>query len=103
MEKGLLPGVAGVDQRPITVEEAKGAKEVFLTSSSLPVMPVVSWDNEPINGGAVGPVAVKLHAMMDRDATPDDHPDDGTSPHIPVPYGYVTRMVEPEEEWVPQS
>ncbi len=94
MEKGLLEGVEGVDQRPISLEEAKSAKEVFFTSSSLPVMPVVSWDGEPIGTGEVGPVVVKLHAMMDRDATPSD----GTGAHTPVPYGFVTRMDAPEDD-----
>ncbi len=51
--KGLLEGVASVEQRPITLEEAKGAKEVFFTSTSLPVQGVTTWDNQPIANGEV--------------------------------------------------
>ena len=47
MEKGLLDGVAGVDQRHFTPEEARAAKEVFLTSTSLPVMGVTHWVCSP--------------------------------------------------------
>ena len=36
-----LEGVTGIEQRPITVEEAKTAKEVFVAGGSLPIMPVV--------------------------------------------------------------
>lgn len=43
MDKGLLEGVASIDQRHITLEEAKAAKEVFLTSTSLPVQGVTHW------------------------------------------------------------
>lgn len=158
MEKGLLDGVAGVDQRHFTPEEAKAAKEVFLTSTSLPVMGVTHWvrpwvalhcpyfqincappqpdrsgqqqcarpgghgtcekhaalaawcghrwdqcaalqDGQAIGDGSVGPVTVKLNAMMERDAMPSLAPD-GAEPtrHLPVPYGYVTHMPAADED-----
>lgn len=158
MEKGLLDGVAGVDQRHFTPEEAKAAKEVFLTSTSLPVMGVTHWvrlggiallrpfvsiarvlsrtvqgqqrctrpgghgtcekraalaawrghrwdrcaapqDGQSIGDGSVGPVTVKLNAMMERDAMPSLAPD-GAEPtrHLPVPYGYVTHMPVEDED-----
>ena len=53
MAKGLLEGVSSVEQRPISLEEAKGAREVFLTSTSLPVKGVTFWDNKPIATGEV--------------------------------------------------
>ncbi len=97
VKKGLLEGVTGVEQRIISVQEARAAKEVFLTSSSLPVMPVVAWDGDSIADGEVGPVTLLLHTMMERDATPEDGPSDGGDRFHAVPYGYVTRMDEDEE------
>lgn len=38
---GGIEGIRGLEQRPLSVEEAKAAREVFLVGSSLPVMPVV--------------------------------------------------------------
>lgn len=56
-------------------------------------------DGEPIGDGTVGPVTVKLNAMLERDATPSDAPpDDDSHRHLPIPYGYVTHMDDPEEE-----
>lgn len=43
MERGLLEEVDSIDQRHITVAEAKAAKEVFLTSTSLPVQGITHW------------------------------------------------------------
>ena len=45
--------MAGFEQRHISLEEAKAAKEVMLTSSSLPVMPVLLWDDTTIGAGEV--------------------------------------------------
>lgn len=36
-----MEGIRRVEQRHISVEEAKGSREVFLVGSSLPIMPVV--------------------------------------------------------------
>jgi len=69
----LLPGT----MRPLVVEAAKaagfsvestelplsrvlGAREVFVTSSSQLVMPIVAIDGRPVGGGGAGPVALDL-------------------------------------------
>ncbi len=49
-----------VIERPFTLEEAKAAKEAFLTSASSFVMPVISIDGTRIGSGSPGPVARRL-------------------------------------------
>lgn len=52
-----------VEERPFTVDEARGADEAFFTSASAFVMPVVEIDGAPIGGGKVGPVATRLREI----------------------------------------
>lgn len=52
-------GIA-VEERAFTLEEARGAKEAFITSASTFVMPVVSIDGQPVGDGAPGPLTLKL-------------------------------------------
>jgi D-alanine transaminase len=52
-----------VSQRPFTVEEAKRAKEAFITAASTFVMPVVAVDGAKIGDGTPGPVAKRLRAL----------------------------------------
>jgi D-alanine transaminase len=49
-----------VDERPFTVEEAKGAREAFLTAASIGVMPVTTVDASKIGSGVPGPLAIAL-------------------------------------------
>lgn len=89
----------GVEQRHISLEEAKGALEVMMTSSSLPVMPVVEWDGVPVNDGKAGGMTLALRRLMLLDAEP--RPD--SNQHVAVPYGHMTFMpmeqgAEPEED-----
>lgn len=49
-----------VDERPFTVEEARTAREAFLTAASIGVMPVTTVDESKIGSGAPGPVATAL-------------------------------------------
>ncbi len=49
-----------MDERPFTVDEAKRAREVFVTASSTFVMPLVSLDGVRIGEGKPGPVATRL-------------------------------------------
>jgi branched-subunit amino acid aminotransferase/4-amino-4-deoxychorismate lyase len=65
---GVLPGVTraivmklakkrwDVIERPFSVEELLSADEVFLTSTSIEVVPVLRTDRHPINEATVGPV-----------------------------------------------
>lgn len=49
------------------LQDLKFADEVFITSTSLEVMPVVKVDEFTINRGLVGPVAFKLRKELHRD------------------------------------
>jgi D-alanine transaminase len=57
-----------LEERPVTVEEAQGAREAFLTSASQIVMPVVRIDDRPVGNGAPGSVATALRAEFHRHA-----------------------------------
>ncbi len=61
-----------LDERPFSVEEAKRAKELFVTAASTFVMPLVSLDGTMIGDGKPGPIATRLRAAYleraDRDA-----------------------------------
>ncbi|HEY9219177.1 MAG TPA: D-amino-acid transaminase [Phenylobacterium sp.] len=50
-------------ERPFTVEEAKAAKEVFITGAGALVLPVVSIDGAKVGDGAAGPVAMRLRRL----------------------------------------
>ncbi|WP_428030199.1 D-amino-acid transaminase [Ancylobacter sp.] len=49
-----------VDERPFTVEEAKAAREAFVTSATNFATPVVRIDGHPVGDGRPGPVARAL-------------------------------------------
>ena len=49
-------------ERPFTVEEARGAREAFLTSTTADLLPVVRLDGEPVGDGTPGPLSRKLRA-----------------------------------------
>ncbi|DBB01239.1 TPA: hypothetical protein ACH3X1_001111 [Trebouxia sp. C0004] len=95
----LVPEVMGTDdlhdidsiiQRPFSVEEAKSAREVFLTGSSLPVMPVLRWDQDMIGDGEPGRGVLSLKAMLLNHMNPANN----KGQHVEVPYGYLTGMDE---------
>jgi D-alanine transaminase len=58
-----------VEERPFTVEEAKQAREAFLTGAGALVMPIVSIDGQPVANGHPGEVARTLRAAYIRWAT----------------------------------
>ena len=49
-----------VEERPFSVEEAKNAREVFITAATTLVMPVVKLDGQPIGNGHPGLIAPQL-------------------------------------------
>jgi D-alanine transaminase len=51
-----------LDERPFTVEEAKTAREAFLTSTTSDVLPVVRIDGAPVGDGKPGPLSRQLRA-----------------------------------------
>lgn len=77
IDNGILRGVTrttlldllrreGIEvvERPFTVDEAKAAREAFLTSATSLVMPVVSIDGTSIGNGAPGLLTLKLRAAF---------------------------------------
>jgi D-alanine transaminase len=65
-----LAAEAGVtiSQRPFTVEEAKAAKEAFITAASTLVLPVTKIDGHQVGDGRPGPVGLKLRALYEQNA-----------------------------------
>ena len=58
-----------VSERPFSVQDAKAAREAFITGAGSLVTPVVSIDGAPIGNGAPGPVALRLRASYVSDAS----------------------------------
>ena len=57
-----------LDVRPFTMEEAKEAREAFITSASQTVMPVVKIDGRPVGNGGPGLIASALRRDFYRHA-----------------------------------
>jgi branched-chain amino acid aminotransferase len=55
---------AEIAERDISLEELRASDELFLTSSTREVQPVVALDDEPIGAGAPGPVTRRLAAAF---------------------------------------
>ena len=56
-------------ERPFSVEEAKAAREAFLTSTTADLLPVVRIDGAPVAGGKPGPLSRKLREAYFDHAT----------------------------------
>lgn len=78
LSQGILPGTSravvlelarseGRAVREERVDEARlrAADEVFVTSSTIRVAPVVAFEGEPVGGGARGPVVAGLQARFE--------------------------------------
>jgi D-alanine transaminase len=52
-----------VDERPFTPDEARQAKEAFITGAGTLVLPVISVDGKPVGEGKPGPVATRLRKL----------------------------------------
>jgi D-alanine transaminase len=57
-----------VDERPFTPDEARAAKEAFITGAGSLVLPVVAVDGKPVGDGKVGPVASRLRRLYIEEA-----------------------------------
>jgi D-alanine transaminase len=57
-----------LEERPFSLEEAKEAKEAFITGAGTLVMPIVSIDGRPVGGGEAGPVAKRLRRLYIEEA-----------------------------------
>lgn len=63
----LMDVIAGeglqVDERPFTPDDARQAREAFITGAGTLVLPVVSVDGKPVGEGKPGPLATKLRRL----------------------------------------
>ncbi|KAI4321839.1 hypothetical protein MLD38_035172 [Melastoma candidum] len=78
VERGFLKCVKTAN---LTVEEAKGAAEMMYVRSTLPLLPIVTWDEQTIGDGKVGELTMALSDLIWEDmvAGPETQ-------RIPVPY-----------------
>lgn len=53
-----------VEERPLLVEEAKNADELFITSTTRELSPVSHWDGQSVRGHAAGEITTRLHAAL---------------------------------------
>jgi D-alanine transaminase len=59
-------GSIPVEERVVTLGEARQAEEVWITNSSKHIGPVIEFDGEPVGDGKVGPVWEKAMAIYER-------------------------------------
>ncbi len=52
-----------LEERPFSPEEARSAREAFITGAGTLVLPVVSVDGKPVGEGVAGPVAQRLRRL----------------------------------------
>ncbi len=57
-------GSVPVEERVVTMEEARHADEIWLTSSTREVAPVVQLDGKPVGSGEAGPVWAIAHRLF---------------------------------------
>lgn len=55
-----------VDTEPFTLEDARNAREAFITSATSFVKPVTAIDGQPVADGLVGPISRRLFALFAR-------------------------------------
>lgn len=79
VEQGLLKDIRVGN---VTLDEGKGAAEMMLVGSGLPILPVTEWDGKPIGNGKEGPLTLTLSKLLWEDmiAGPD-------SLRVPIQYG----------------
>ncbi|CAI8593162.1 unnamed protein product [Vicia faba] len=70
VHQGVLKSVT---TKNLTVEEAKSAAEMMYVGSTLPVLPIIVWDDQPIGDGKVGELTMLLSDLLwgDMVAGPD--------------------------------
>ena len=68
-DEGLL---ASVEQRPLRADEARRGAELIMSGGDTHVFPVVEWDGAPIGDGTVGPVAKRLHELIEAETAAGD-------------------------------
>ncbi|KAK9092689.1 hypothetical protein Syun_027600 [Stephania yunnanensis] len=78
VEQGLLKSVKTAN---ITLEQAKSSSEMMFIGSSLPILPIIMWDEQPIGDGEVGKLTMALSDLLW-----DDMVAGSEAQRIPVPY-----------------
>lgn len=63
------------------MEEAKGTVEMMYVGSTLPILPIISWDEEPIGDGNVGELTMALSDLLWEDMVSGPE-----TQRFPVPY-----------------
>jgi D-alanine transaminase len=74
--RGALAALLGdekltLDETAFSLDELRGAREVFITSATSFVRPIIAIDGAPVADGAVGPVTRKLFSAFARHAKGD--------------------------------
>ncbi|GAB2229912.1 hypothetical protein Drorol1_Dr00014168 [Drosera rotundifolia] len=64
VELGMLSGVKTMNLR---LEEAKASAEMMFVGSTLPIVPIIKWDEEPIGDGIVGELTLLLSDLLWND------------------------------------
>ena len=57
-----------VEERPFSPEEAKEAREAFITGAGTLVLPIVRINGQPVGDGKAGPVAKRLRRLYIEEA-----------------------------------
>ncbi|KAK3028387.1 hypothetical protein RJ639_039597 [Escallonia herrerae] len=78
VEQGRLKSVRTAN---LTVEEAKGAAEMMYVGSTLPILPIITWDEKPIGDGTVGELTMALSDLLWEDMVAGPEPQ-----RLQVPY-----------------
>lgn len=79
VEQGLLKNIRVGN---VTLDEGKGAAEMMLVGSGLPILPVTEWDGKPIGNGKEGPLTLALSKLLWEDMIAGP-----ASLRIPIRYG----------------
>jgi branched-subunit amino acid aminotransferase/4-amino-4-deoxychorismate lyase len=56
--------IDGVYPGPVTLNDVKSAREIFLTSSTKRIQSVVMVDGKPVGDGKPGPIATELLQLL---------------------------------------
>ncbi|WP_040207586.1 D-amino-acid transaminase [Neobacillus jeddahensis] len=62
-----LASTIQVEERPFSIEELQQADEVFLSSTTSEVMPIVEIDRNRVKNGTPGPITRKLQALFEKE------------------------------------
>jgi D-alanine transaminase len=65
LEELAASGVV-LEERPFSLAEIRAAREVFVTSATSFVKPILALDGTPVGDGKVGEVATRLFGMLAR-------------------------------------